>query len=321
MLIRTLLPFAILSLFAAATSFAQTFKDRMSDELKWPEKVSVTDIGFKIVREDERNERFIYATKHFELTTPFKFAEGDAVALMRIFETTRAAIEQFPFKFVERMDREFEVQLFNTHKAYVEAGGFKFSGGRYDPMEEILLLSPSILNIRKTGSGEPIVGSIESSTVVKEVTEQVLGKNEFPYWLKEGISKYMQLAPYSDGVLNISKIDASKELQKRKKSLMERGIMSQDGLTQSKIKDIGPAYEVAGELSRTGFVWVAYILQLSDREVKERFEKFTARSPGSWQRGPSRYRDLIEHSDDTTMDFRIEQALKKLGLKTSFYVD
>ena len=321
MLRETLLPFAILSLFAAATSFAQTFKDRMSDDLKWPEKVAVADIGFKVVRENERVKQFIYATKHFELTAPFKLAEGDAVALMRIFETARAAIEQFPFKFVERMEREFEVQLFDNHEAYVEAGGFKFSNGRYYHKEEILLLSPRTLNLRKTSSGERIVGTIKSSSVVKEVTEQVLGKNQFPYWLKEGISQYMQLAPYKDGIFNVSKIDVVKELHKRKRSLKEDGIMSQDGLTRSKIKDIGPAYEPASKLSSTGFVWVAYILQLSDREVKERFEKFTRRSPGSWERAPSRYHVLIEHSDDTTMDFRIEQSLNKLGLKTSFYAD
>ena len=66
---------------------------------------------------------------------------------------------------------------------------------------------------------------------------------------------------------------------------------------------------------------MAYIFQLSDPEVGERFKKFIHRTPGSWERGANSYRILTDHSTDVGMDIRIDEALRAIGIEVFFYED
>jgi hypothetical protein len=303
-------------------SFGQNFGSRFSSMPKWPEKVEAGEIEFRVVKDDVRNKRFAYATNHFELKSLVRLKPQDAEQIMLVFETTYAAMKVMPYGLDKRIPKDLDVTLFASHDAYVKAGGYRFDIARYDIGEEVLLLSPKILDAKIDASGNTVLGELKADLIVKEVSEQLLADNEFPYWLKEGIAHYMQLAPYNNGALYLAKVDVAKELKgsRMSKILKMDGLMSQKGIIESKVMDKGPAYLDSKQLASSGFVWVAYILQLSDPEVGERFAVFLDRAPGSWQRGVGSLRILTEHSSGTTMDQRISVALKSIGVKrVQFY--
>jgi len=300
---------------------AQGLGSRLSEPLLWPAKVGLNEIDFKVAKDDEKNQKFVYQTKHFELNTPFKLDPGDVKQVMRIFESTHTAVRAMPFNFERRMPRDFTVRLYPNHEAYIDAGGYRFDNARYIADQEVLFLSPKILDLKKSSAGHYNLGRIKTSEIIGEVTEQLLADYEFPYWLKQGIARYMELVPYKDGYFQFDQLDVTAELKRKAKLLKEHGIMSEDGIAKSKVKDTGPAMKPAGKLTNTGFVWVAYIFQLSDPEVGERFKKFIQRTPGSWERGANSYRILTDHSTDVGMDIRIDEALRAIGIEVFFYED
>ena len=307
--------------FLSSIVTAQGLGSRLSEPLLWPAKVGIDEIDFKVVKDDERAQKFVYQSKHFELNTPFKLEPREVKQVMRVFEATHTAVRAMPFDFERRMPRDFTVRLYSNHTAYVEAGGYRFDNARYIADEKVLFLSPQILDLKKSSAGHYNLGRIKTSEIIGEVTEQLLAGYEFPYWLKQGIARYMELVPYHDGYFQFDQLDVTAELKRKAKLLKEHGIMSEDGIAKSKVKDTGPAMKPAGKLTNTGFVWVAYIFQLSDPEVGERFKKFIHRTPGSWERGANSYRILTDHSTDVGMDIRIDEALRAIGIEVFFYED
>ncbi|WOO43562.1 hypothetical protein [Rubellicoccus peritrichatus] len=181
------------------------------DGLEWPTKVSAPDdFEVEIIKEDSKDNIYIYRTNNFEFVSDIKLARKVVRDFAEVFETTLAAVQAMPLEWnIEIPEDGFKTRLFKTRDAYIAAGGIEGSGGLYSSRSRQILVPLDSLGTEKSSSGVTL-GDGDQATLIHEITHQVqhdwLGK--MPTWLIEGMAEYTEAIPYERGQFRFNRQDA-----------------------------------------------------------------------------------------------------------------
>lgn len=181
------------------------------DGLVWPSKVAAPDnFEIEIIREDSKEDIYIYHSNNFEFTSDVKLARKVVKDFAEIFETTLAAVQAMPLQWnIEIPEGGFQTRLFKTRGAYMAAGGIEGSGGLYSSGSKQILIPLDSLGTEKSSSGVTLNDG-DHATLIHEITHQVQHDwlPRMPTWLIEGMAEYTEAIPYERGQFRFNRRDA-----------------------------------------------------------------------------------------------------------------
>ena len=310
--------FCILGLGSGNTLLARSLPSGLGTPLEWPASAQAKSVRMKKVQENPRKGLYIYESENFTFSMPGLLSKDAEQQIATIFESTLAAIKAMPLEMERKIPRNLEVQVFRSKNAYVSAGGYLYGPGKFLFDKEVLILPPETIGIEKKSETWVPIKKFDPSRLIKEATELVISKQELPHWLSEGIGRYVGSIPYNNGTFQFSKIDAKANILSVKNRIERGFLMRTKDVEKSKALELGPAVSPSGPLSLTGYVWVNFLLNLSDEESAMRLRKFLTRSAGSWKRLKS-YSLIGEHSSGEDLDERLKAKLNELNVEVNYY--
>ncbi len=183
----------------------------LPDKLEWPRRVSSDNFDVEIVTEDNSTRTYIYRTPHFEFRSDVKLARQVVRTFSAIFESTFASVQSQPLNWDLRTPETlFVCRLFESRSDYESQGAMPWSGGIYKPSIREIHIPIESLGLKKSSSGYSLDRSGDNSTLVHEITHQVmhdwLGK--LPIWVIEGSAVFMESVPYQRGDFRYDRMDA-----------------------------------------------------------------------------------------------------------------
>ncbi len=175
-----------------------------------PDVVGVDSATFKteVVSEDERNEKFVYRTPHFEFESQGKFTQSLLREVSRNFEATYELLKALPWG-IEPKPAEggfFRARLLRTRTVYEAEGGPKNSGGVYMGSEKIFRIPFESLGLKMVGKSYAKDDDFDTSTLVHELTHQMMHfwLRYLPQWVVEGTAEYTGNLPLKTGRFRLS---------------------------------------------------------------------------------------------------------------------
>lgn len=197
---------------------------------------------------------FTYATQNFQFNSSIELDEEAQMRVGELFECTfaanRAIAKVLPIlraKKARTSRNRFDARLVVDRAAYLEAGGPSSSVGVFKSqwrgdettkessiVEDYVLVALDAMGISK--EGKVTVKTINSHTLVHEITHQSTCLNNLPIWINEGMSEYVGYVPFDGEKLDFEKsFDVVVENAKKRKldfpfSLQEYFEMSQEDM-------------------------------------------------------------------------------------------
>lgn len=173
----------------------------------WPEVVALkTKPVFTIVKEEKKENAFVYRSDHFEFISPEKLSGEIVREFSRLFETTFEAMAALPLRLKPKPPADFfKVKLFETKAAYYAAGGLEGSAGMYTSRTKEIMVPLPFLGVKKIGDRWIIEDGDGNGTLVHEVVHQVMHPwlGVLPAWVTEGVAEYITAGRYSKGRLTL----------------------------------------------------------------------------------------------------------------------
>lgn len=190
--------------------FVADWRGKPPVKMEMPEVVGVdtADIRAEVVSEDERNEKFVYRTQHFEFESQGKFTQGLLREVARNFEATYELLKVLPWGIDPRPDSGgyFRARLFRTRLVYEAEGGPKNSGGVYQRRNKIFMVPFDSIGLKLVGKSYAKDLDFDTSTLVHELTHQMMHSwlGLLPQWIIEGTAEYTGALPLKLGRFRVS---------------------------------------------------------------------------------------------------------------------
>jgi len=170
--------------------------------------VDTADVQTEVVKEDERNDEFIYRTQHFEFISQGKFTQSLLKEVARNFEATYELLKALPWNIEPSPEegRYFRARLLRTQYDYTEAGGLPNSGGVYMRNKKIFMVPFHSIGLKVVGKSYAKDSDFNTETLVHELTHQMMHAwlPYLPQWVIEGTAEYTATLPLSIGKFRVS---------------------------------------------------------------------------------------------------------------------
>ncbi len=300
--------------------------------------VDTAKITITTVSEDDKAEKYVYRTNHFEFQSPGKFNGSLMREISRTFEATYELLRALPWGIDPRppSGTHFRAELFKTKEAYVAAGGPPNSGGVYKSATETFYVPFESIGIKEYGKGYSKDDDFNADTLVHELTHQMMHfwLPYLPNWVVEGTAEYTGNLPLKTGRFRVSA--AKSALKDYTEFLKKRAV---GGMPEP--YDLYKLFKITNEqwgdtlaedptLSRrmyfTSYLLVYYFMHLDGNGDGQRFIKFfrevdaMRKSGGRGMRSDAEYQTKIlailldGRSEDELMK-QIRSAYAKLGIR------
>lgn len=170
--------------------------------------VETANVNVEIVKEDERNDEFIYRTQHFEFISQGKFTQSLLKEVARNFEATYELLKALPWNIQPSPEEGdyFRARLLRTQHDYSEAGGMANSGGVYLRDRKIFMVPFRSIGLKVVGKSYAKDADFSTETLVHELTHQMMHAwlPYLPQWVIEGTAEYTAMLPLSIGKFRVS---------------------------------------------------------------------------------------------------------------------
>lgn len=202
--------FPLEQLAADDRKFVAEWQGKQPVKREMPEVVGVetADIRAEVVSEDERNEKFVYRTQHFEFESQGKFTQGLLREVARNFEATYELLKALPWGIDPRPDSGgyFRARLFRTRLVYEAEGGPKNSGGVYQRRNKVFMVPFDSIGLKLVGKSYAKDLDFDTGTLVHELTHQMMHSwlGLLPQWVIEGTAEYTAALPLKLGRFRVS---------------------------------------------------------------------------------------------------------------------
>ncbi len=205
---RSPLPFARLG--PEDQQYLAEWQKKQPLKIVLPDVVGVDTASLKIevVSEDERNEKFVYRTPHFEFESQGKFTQSLLREVARNFEATYELLKALPWGIepAPASGDYFRARLLRTRATYEAVGGPKNSGGVYMGRKKIFLVPFESIGLKSVGKSYTKDDDFDTSTLVHELTHQMMHYwlIFLPQWVVEGTAEYTAMLPLKTGRFRVS---------------------------------------------------------------------------------------------------------------------
>ena len=306
--------FALVICLCTGSSFPSFARTQYESEPldKWPSSFRAKNTSLEVVEEDTDKGIYKYKSESFVFDLPGAIRKRSAMReVVEVFEATFGALMAMPLPWQEALqDTPLEVKVYATHEDFVAAGGFTFGVARYLKESNKIIVSPYMVGLKIDRNNITFAGSVESPTVITEVSLAVLARWDIPYWLRHGVSQYMSQVPYRNGGFNFRNADPKTILDWYQTRFEKSGILKIDILFARQKWEMKPAEAYSGPSRFTGLVLACYFLNHGDEEAKMRLRDYllaTIEGSGDWA---SRNKILSEHSSGDTLEDRLKKMVR-----------
>lgn len=175
-----------------------------------PDSVGVESnkVEVEVVSEDERTEKYVYRTQHFEFTSDGRLTPSLLRDVARNFEATYELVKALPWGIDPQPEEgeRFQAILVRSSERYKEEGGPENSGGVYFRGRKVFVVPFQSLGIERVGKSFAKSSDYRSDTLVHELTHQMMHASLaiLPQWVVEGTAEYTNILPLRLGVFRIS---------------------------------------------------------------------------------------------------------------------
>lgn len=197
-------------LSAEDQTYVADWLEKQPIKVVMPDVVGVDSATLKteVVSEDERNDKFVYRTPHFEFESQGKFTQGLLKEVARNFEATYELLRVLPWNIAPSPEsgNYFKAKLLKTRSAYFEAGAPEGSGGVYMRSKEIFMVPFDSIGLKVVGKSYAKDTDFDPHTLVHELTHQMMHAwlGFLPQWVIEGTAEYTATLPLSTGKFRVS---------------------------------------------------------------------------------------------------------------------
>ena len=174
-----------------------------------PDTVGVdsSKVLVEVVSEDEKEEKFVYRTQHFEFASDGKLTQNLLRDVARNFEATYELLKALPWGVrpePEEGDR-FHALMVRSRERYKEEGGAPNSGGIYFRSRKLFVVPFESLGIERIGKSFSKASDYRSDTLVHELTHQMMHAwlALLPQWVIEGTAEYANAIPLRFGIFRV----------------------------------------------------------------------------------------------------------------------
>lgn len=252
-----------------------------------PEVVGVdtSSVNVEVVKEDERNDEFIYRTQHFEFISQGKFTQSLLKEVARNFEATYELLKALPWN-IEPSPEEgeyFRARLMKTKYDYAEAGGPANSGGVYMRSKKLFIVPFNSIGLKVVGKSYAKDSDFNTETLVHELTHQMMHSwlPYLPQWVIEGTAEYTAMLPLSIGRFRVSSAksglkDYISYLKKVRGSVPDPYPLDElfTMTNQKWNKTLATDPRVAGQLYFTSYLLVYYFMHLDGKGDGQLFVRY-----------------------------------------------
>lgn len=251
-----------------------------------PDSVGVDSkkVTVEVVSEDEKNEKFVYRTQHFEFTSDGKLTQNLLRDVARNFEATYELLKALPWRIQpqpEEGDR-FHALLVRSRERYKEEGGTPNSGGIYFSSRKLFIVPFESLGIERLGKSFAKSSDYRSNTLVHELTHQMMNSwlDLLPQWVTEGTAEYTNIIPLRFGVFRVS--SAKSGLRDYIAFLKARGGVPEPfpieelfGISDKQWSEtLAQNPEESGRMYFTSYLLVNYFMHMDGKGDGARFVKY-----------------------------------------------
>lgn len=247
--------------------------------------VDTANVKVEVVKEDERNDEFIYRTQHFEFISQGKFTQGLLKEVARNFEATYELLKALPWDIQPAPEEGdyFRAKLMRTQQDYAEAGGMANSGGVYMRHQKVFMVPFRSIGLKAVGKSYAKDSDFTTETLVHELTHQMMHAwlPYLPQWVIEGTAEYTAMLPLSIGKFRVSSAksglkDYISYLKKVQGSAPEPypldELFHMTNQTWNKTLETEP--RMAGRLYFTSYLLVYYFMHLDGKGDGQLFVRY-----------------------------------------------
>ncbi len=279
-------PFPVEQLAPEDRQYVADWLGKQPLKVEMPEVAGVEteDIRAEVVSEDERNERFVYRTQHFEFESQGKFTQGLLREVARNFEATHELLKVLPWGIDPQPDSGgyFRARLFRTRLVYEAEGAPKNSGGVYMRRTKVFLVPFDSIGLKLVGKSYAKDLDFDTATLVHELTHQMMHAwlGLLPQWVIEGTAEYTGALPLKSGRFRVSAAktglrDYMDAFKRRRGVPLPYPLEELFPITNEKWNEIlGKEPLVAGRLYFTSFLLVYYFMHLDGAGDGELFVRY-----------------------------------------------
>jgi hypothetical protein len=201
--------FPLSKLTAADADHARSQGGEGNFDAPWPDRIKFSeDPEIVVVEENAAEKRFVYESASYRYTCDVRLSKSVVKGFAVMFEATRLFCRSLPLGLDGGGgEGKLRIHLFETHEAYVEAGGQQDTAGIFLPGKSEVLVPLTSLGVRPVGSGYMLDRDKSSSTLPHELTHQLTPvaymRQASMIWFIEGIAEYVAATPYRSGAFNV----------------------------------------------------------------------------------------------------------------------
>ncbi len=333
---------ALTQLGAADQHYLADWLKKQPIKFTMPDMVAVdtTKIKAEIVSENEKEQKFVYRTEHFEFDSQGKFSISLLREVSRTFEATYELLKQLPWGIDPRppSGNLFKAMLLKNREEYMKAGGAPNSGGVYKSRDETFYAPFESIGLKEFGKGYTKDADFKADTLVHELTHQMMHfwLPYLPNWVVEGTAEYTENLPLKTGRFKVS--GAKGGLKDYTEFLKKRAVGGMpepyplDKLFQITNEEWGYTLAQDPTLSRrmyfTSYLLVYYFMHIDGNGDAQRFIKFFREVDAMRKADGGNYRQprdpdyhkkildiLLDGRSDAELMKQIRSAYIKLGIR------
>lgn len=182
----------------------------------WPLTLTAPDglTNADYVERESKEGHHVYRSRRFQYILHASRQLNPALMkeVARVFEGTYELLSQSPWGVqAQPVDGYFRAHLYDTMRAYHEAGGPVGSAGVYKREERVFLAPLDSLGLKPGTNGYVKDENYEVKTLVHEITHMMMHDilPLLPRWLIEGTAEFTETIPYKSGTFKHSDLAAS----------------------------------------------------------------------------------------------------------------
>lgn len=151
----------------------------------------------------------VHETRNFRFECDAVLTQEVVKDFSRLFEVTYLGVAANPLGLaIARPEGgKFQVKLFSSDGAYLNAGGTEDAAGVYLIKDRVMLVPLSSLGLTQGSSGYKKTREFDPRTLIHETTHALTHQwlTHAPMWFVEGFAEYVAAIPYKDGRLELSR--------------------------------------------------------------------------------------------------------------------
>ncbi len=202
----------------------------------WPTTIALEELP-EVKEITDQPGKFIYQSPSYEFECDARLNPSVVREFSRLFEATRLVATQLPLSFNPKPEPGrtlFACKLYAEKDDYIRAGGLPGSAGIYSRSQQAMMIPLESLGVRKVGKGYSLDHDQENTTVIHEVTHQMMNYwlHQLPVWYIEGSAEYVAAAPYRKGRFTFTRMGAAIHAYLKKEKGVWEGTLDMMPLTK-----------------------------------------------------------------------------------------